>query len=100
LHFFSRARPAAGGLEASGTLQLRVPGGDGSADFKPFITRIAKYALPEGYLVVQLVAPAWDAEQSKDVVWPTAKLRVAGMKFTTAEFFNAVRGEVEKGRAP
>src|SRR5262245_16334334 len=34
-----------------------LPGGDGSADFKPFITRIAKFGVPEGYLVVQLVAP-------------------------------------------
>jgi predicted esterase len=73
-----------------------LPGGDGSAEFKPFITNIAKHALPEGYLVIQLVAPVWDAEQSKNVVWPGDKLRVKGMKFTTAEFFTAVRSEVEK----
>jgi predicted esterase len=73
-----------------------LPGGDGSAEFKPFITRIAKHALPEGYLAVQLVAPVWDAEESKNAVWPTEKLRVKGMKFTTAEFFDAVRAEVEK----
>lgn len=73
-----------------------LPGGSGNADFKTFITRMAKFALPEGYLVVQLVAPVWDAEQSKNIVWPTDKLRVNGMKFSTAEFFTTVRAEVAK----
>lgn len=34
-----------------------LPGGSGDARFQPFVTRIAKNALPEGYLVVELVAP-------------------------------------------
>ena len=34
-----------------------LPGGSGDAQFQPFVTRIAKNALPVGYLVVELVAP-------------------------------------------
>ena len=73
-----------------------LPGGPGSADFRPFVTRIAKHALPENYLVVQLVAPVWSAQQAQSNVWPSEKLRAPGMKFTTTDFFLAVRAEVEK----
>jgi predicted esterase len=73
-----------------------LPGGPGSADFLPFVARIAKFALPENYLVVQLVAPVWSEAQAKNVVWPSAKLRPAEAKFTTADFFLAARGAVLK----
>lgn len=73
-----------------------LPGGPGDAQFQPFVTRIAKNALPEGYLVVQLVAPVWTAQQAKDIVWPSHKSGVAGMKFSTTDFFLAVRAEVAK----
>lgn len=73
-----------------------MPGGDGSAEFKPFITNIGKFAMPDGYLVVELVAPVWDAEQSKNIVWPTDRMRVTGMKFSTADFFKKVKDEVAK----
>jgi hypothetical protein len=35
-------------------LVVVLPGGDGGRDFQPFITRICKYALPQGYLAAQL----------------------------------------------
>jgi predicted esterase len=73
-----------------------LPGGPGNAEFQPFVTRIAKHALPENYLVVQLVAPVWTAQQAQNLVWPTEKQSVPEAKFTTAEFFLAVRGEVAK----
>jgi predicted esterase len=73
-----------------------LPGGSGSADFQPFVTRIAKFALPETYLVVQLVAPVWSPQQAQNNVWPSEKLRAPEMKFTTAEFFLAVRAEIAK----
>lgn len=73
-----------------------LPGGSGSAEFNPFVTGIARNALPEGYLVVQLVAPVWDAEESKNNVWPMDKLKVKKMKFTTEDFFKAVKTEVMK----
>lgn len=73
-----------------------LPGGSGDAQFQPFVTRIAKNALPEGYLVVQLVAPVWTDQQARDIVWPSDKSGLREMKFSTTDFFLAVRGEVEK----
>jgi len=73
-----------------------------SADFHPFVKRIFKNALPEGYLVAQPVAVKWaDGQQ---IVWPTAKGKVEGMKFTTEEFIDAVvedvagRHKLDRGR--
>jgi predicted esterase len=73
-----------------------LPGGSGDAQFQPFVTRIAKNALPEGYLVLQLVAPVWTAQQARDIVWPNDQSGVPEMKFSTTDFFLAVRAEVEK----
>lgn len=73
-----------------------LPGGAGDAQFQPFITRIAKHALPEGYLVVQLVAPVWTPQQAQNIVWPSAKSGVQEMKFSTVDFFLAVRSELAK----
>ncbi len=73
-----------------------LPGGSGDAQFQPFVTRIAKNALPDGYLVVQLVAPVWTTQQAKDIVWPNDRSDVPEMKFSTTDFFLAVRAEVEK----
>jgi predicted esterase len=87
-----RAEPPADGWR---TLFV-LPGGSGDAQFQPFVTRIAKHALPEGYLVVQLVAPVWSAQQAQKVVWPSEKSGVPEMKFSTADFFRAARSEVAK----
>jgi predicted esterase len=73
-----------------------LPGGPGNAEFQPFVTNIAKQALPENYLVVQLVAPVWNPEQAQNMVWPMDKKAAKGMKFTTPEFFLSVRDEVAK----
>jgi uncharacterized protein (TIGR03067 family) len=73
-------------------LVVILPGGPGSADFHPFVKRIYKYALPNGYLAAQPVAIKWTDEQA--IVWPTRKNRVEGMKFSTEEFVAAVIKEV------
>jgi len=73
-----------------------LPGGSGDAQFQPFVTRIAKNALPEGYLVVQLVAPVWTPQQAQNMVWPSDKSDVREMKFSTSDFFLAVRSELAK----
>jgi predicted esterase len=73
-----------------------LPGGSGDAQFQPFVTRIAKNALPEGYLVVQLVAPVWTPQQAQNIVWPSDKSGVREMKFSTSDFFLAVRTELAK----
>ena len=73
-------------------LLVVLPGGDGSADFHPFVKRIYKIAVPEGYVLAQPVAVKWTEKQQ--IVWPTDKNRVEGMKFSTEEFVDAVIGDV------
>lgn len=75
-------------------LLLVMPGGDGSAEFNPFVRRIWKNAMPEGYLVAQLVAPKWTEEQAKRVVWPTVKSKVPEAKFDTETFIAEVVADV------
>jgi predicted esterase len=75
-------------------LVVIMPGGDGSAEFHPFVKRLFQQALPEGYLAVQPVAVQWTDDQ--EVVWPTAGLKVDKMKFTTEEFVAAVIADVAK----
>jgi predicted esterase len=69
-------------------LLVVLPGGDGSADFHPFVKRIYKNSVPEGYLLAQPVAVKWTEEQ--EIVWPTSKNRVERMKFSTEDFVDAV----------
>jgi predicted esterase len=69
-----------------------MPGGPGTADFLPFVKRIWKNAVPEGYLVAQPVAIQWKDDQK--IIWPTAKVKADGMKFSTEEFIDAVIEDV------
>jgi predicted esterase len=75
-------------------LFLIMPGGDGSADFHPFVKRIYKYALSDRYLAAQPIAVQWAPDQQ--IVWPTKTNPVAGMKFSTEEFIDAVIEDVAK----
>src|SRR5687767_162906 len=85
-YFLIGPRPGAEAPAAGHGLVVVLPGGPGSADFHPFVKRIFKYALPEGYLAAQPVAVKWADDQA--IVWPTEGTRahVPGMKFTTEEF--------------
>jgi predicted esterase len=74
-------------------LLLVLPGGDGGADFNPFVRRIWKNALPSGYLIAQLVAVPSD--NPKQTVWPTAKTPDPKQTFTTQDFLAAVIKEVK-----
>jgi predicted esterase len=74
-------------------LVVVLSGGDGSADFHPFVKRIYNYAVPEGYLLAQPVAVKWADKQ--EIVWPTGKNRIEGMKFSTEEFVEAVIKDVD-----
>jgi predicted esterase len=73
-----------------------LPGGSGDAEFRTFVTALTKFALPEGYQTVELVAPVWDPQQAQNLVWPTEKSKPRSAKFSTLDFFLAVRTEVEK----
>jgi predicted esterase len=75
-------------------LVVVLPGGEGGADFRPFVGDISQKALPKGYLVAQPVAVKWTAEQ--EITWPTKKDPAAKMKFTTEEFVAAVIADVGK----
>src|SRR5262249_32788737 len=75
-------------------LAVILPGGDGSADFNPLVRRVFKNALPEGYVAAQPVAVKWTPDQR--IVWPTKTNPVAGMKFGTEEFIEAVIEDVAK----
>jgi predicted esterase len=73
-------------------LLVVLPGGNGGADFHPFVKRIYKNAVPEGYLLAQPVPVKWTEKQ--EIVWPTDKNRVEGMKFSTEEFVDDVIKDV------
>jgi len=95
--YFLIRRPGEAPKEGWRTLFV-LPGGSGGADFRTFVTAMTKFALPDGYQTVQLIAPVWDAKQAQDLVWPTDKLKTASVKFSTRDFFLAVRAEVEKSQ--
>jgi hypothetical protein len=55
-HYFLIGLPKDGKEPKKGYgLVVVLPGGSGSADFHPFIKRIYKHAIPEGYLLAQKV---------------------------------------------
>ncbi len=88
--YFLVVKPAGGPSK----LLVVMPGGDGSADFDPFVRRIWKNALPPGWLIAQPVAPQWSPEQKNSIVWPTKKVRWTGMKFSTEELVESVVKDV------
>jgi predicted esterase len=71
-----------------------LPGGDGSADFHPFVKRIYKYALSDRYLVAQPLAVKWTSDQG--IVWPTKTNTVDEMEFSTEEFIEAAIEDVAR----
>jgi predicted esterase len=75
-------------------LVVILPGGDGSADFHPFVKRIYKNALSTQYLAVQPIALKWTPNQQ--IVWPTKTNPVEKMEFSTEEFIDAVIEDVAK----
>lgn len=74
-------------------LIIIMPGGDGSADFHPFVRRIYKNGLPEGYLAVQPIAVKWTADQQ--IVWPTEKSGDGSQKFSTEQFVKDIIAAVK-----
>jgi predicted esterase len=75
-------------------LLIAMPGGDGSADFLPFVENIYKNVLDDEYLLIQLVAPRWNEQQG--IVWPTARSKVPGQKASVEEFVAAAVADVGK----
>ncbi len=96
LYFIIRKAGASTAPKEARPLLLVMPGGDGSAEFQPFIKRIVQNAVPDGWLVAQLVAPAWNKQRSQEIVWPTSKSRFPAAKFTTEQFLAAVVAEIAR----
>ena len=88
--YFLIEQPAGPAPERGRRLLVILPGGDGSADFNPFVRRIAQHAVPRGWLVAQLIAPRWSDEQFERIVWPTITSPWQGMRFSTEAFIEAV----------
>lgn len=82
--------------EAGYKLLLVLPGGDGSAEFNPFVTNLGKQAAGEEFLLAQLISVKWTPDQQ--IIWPTARLKTEKMKFTTEEFIGAVIKDVRRDR--
>lgn len=83
------------------SLLLVLPGGDGSTEFNPFVKRIWKHMLPEGFIVAQLVAvpstnPTVPSTNSNQIVWPTEKDREPKQEFKTEAFIRAVVNDVKQ----
>lgn len=71
-------------------LLVILPGGDGGADFNPFLRRVALHSLNHSVHVAQLVAPEWSSGQFNEVVWPIAVTPWPQAQFTTEEFIASV----------
>ena len=82
--------------KAGWKLLVVMPGGDGSADFAPFVGRIRANTLDEQWLVAQLIAPVWDAEQAQQLVWPTRRSPWPGMEFTCETLFHDVVADIAR----
>jgi len=89
-YFLIGAKPDARPAEKGYGLIVVLPGGDGSAAFNPFVRRIYKNSVPEGFLLAQMVAVEWTPGQFKKLVWPTQKSPAQGMTFATEDYFDAV----------
>jgi poly(3-hydroxybutyrate) depolymerase len=73
-------------------LLIVLPGGDGSAEFHPFVSNIAQVALEGKLAVAQPVAVKW--RENQQITWPTLQSRVPGMKFSTEEHVGKVIADV------
>jgi predicted esterase len=72
-----------------------MPGGNGSAEFHPFIRRIWKYALDNNnFIVAQPIAVVWNSNQK--IVWLTEKNKMEGQEFSTEQFIESIINDVSK----
>lgn len=92
-YFLMRHRKPAQPVEKYGLVVI-VPGGPGTADFLPFGANVlTRHAIPDDFLVAQLVAPQWRPGDDR-IVWPSHVFPDDKAEFTTEEFIAAVIDEV------
>lgn len=75
-------------------LLIVLPGGNGSADFHPFVKRIHENALSEDFILAQPIARQWTKNQR--IVWPIEDSKTNAMKYTTEELVEAVIDDISK----
>ncbi|QDT24770.1 Phospholipase/Carboxylesterase [Gimesia panareensis] len=80
--------------EKTQPLLIVLPGGDGSADFHPFVKRIYENALNDQFILVQPLARKWT--DSQQIVWPTSDSKTPGIGYTTEELIAAIIKALEK----
>ena len=78
-------------------LLLVLPGGDGSADFLPFVKRIQQNVLGKEWLVAQLVSPRFSPRQ--EITWPRADSKTEGQRFSAEEFVEGVLADAAAARS-
>jgi len=74
-------------------LVVVLPGGDGSDEFRTFVSNIAAKGVPDGLIVAQAIAPRWRDDADR-IVWPTARLPDNAMAFPTEAFINDIVKDV------
>jgi len=89
-------RPDAPKPKEGFSLLVVLPGGEGGAEFSPFVQRVFANSLPDRYVVAQPIAVKWTDGQK--VVWPTSSDNVPGQAFSTEAFVEAVIADVAKHR--
>jgi hypothetical protein len=98
-HYLLHAPAKEAAEPASGWRVLVVmPGGDGSAEFAPFVGRIRDQSLGVGWIAAQIIAPKWDDAPSEKIVWPTDKQPYKGMQFSTEKLVDVVLDDLGKRR--
>ncbi|MCZ6794266.1 MAG: S41 family peptidase [Planctomycetota bacterium] len=75
-------------------LLVILPGGSGGAKFHGFAKRIYRNACDKSYVAVQPLPVRWTEDQ--EIVWPTGKSPVDGMKFGTEELVESVIADARK----
>ncbi|MDR2705955.1 MAG: hypothetical protein LBC02_09280, partial [Planctomycetaceae bacterium] len=76
-------------------LLIVMPGGDGSAEFHPFVRRIWKFALDNSnFIVAQPIAVKWNSNQK--IVWLTKMDKVEDQEFSTEEFIESIINDISE----
>jgi predicted esterase len=92
-YFLMRQRKPAKPADKYGLVVI-VPGGPGTAEFLPFCANVlTAAAVPDDFLVAQLVAPQWRTGDER-IVWPSRIFPDDKAEFTTEAFLAAVIDEV------
>lgn len=75
-------------------LLVVLPGGAGTADFLPFVENGVLGAAPEEFVGAMVTSVRWSEDQ--EIVWPTQRNRVRGMRFSTEDYVAAVVDDVAR----